>query len=77
MQEARGGTINPILVGLDSDERFARNDVTGRTYFLTDLINSTIALTDSTGALKRQYSYDPYGNVTASDTTTGLDCPRD
>jgi YD repeat-containing protein len=36
VQEAQGSTINPILVGLGIDERFARNDVTGRTYFLTD-----------------------------------------
>lgn len=49
VQETQGGTINPILVGLHVDERFARNDVTGRTYFLTDLLNSTIALTDATG----------------------------
>ncbi|WP_244361672.1 RHS repeat-associated core domain-containing protein [Burkholderia pseudomallei] len=72
VQEVQGSTINPILVGLGIDERFARNDVTGRTYFLTDQINSTIALTDPNGALKQQYSYDPYGNVTPSDTTTGF-----
>jgi RHS repeat-associated protein len=74
-QETMGTTVNPILVGLGIDERFARNDVTGRTYFLTDALNSTIALTDSTGALKEQYSYDPYGNTTPSDTTTGFTNP--
>ncbi|WP_205744421.1 RHS repeat-associated core domain-containing protein [Dyella sp. M7H15-1] len=75
VQETQGSTINPILVGLITDERFARNDVTGRTYFLTDLLNSTIALTDPSGAIKQNYSYDPYGNVTASDTTTGFTNP--
>jgi RHS repeat-associated protein len=75
VQETQGSAINPILVGLDTDERFARNDVTGRTYFLTDALNSTIALTDPTGAIKEQYSYDPYGNVTPSDTTTGFTNP--
>jgi RHS repeat-associated protein len=75
VQEAQGSTINPILVGLSIDERFARNDVTGRTYFLSDLLNSAIALTDPTGTLKEQYSYDPYGNVTLSDTTTGFTNP--
>jgi RHS repeat-associated protein len=75
MQEMQGSTINPILVGLGIDERFARNDVTGRTYFLTDQLNSTIALTDPTGAIREQYSYDPYGNVTPSDTTTGFTNP--
>jgi len=75
VQETQGGTINPILTGLRVDERFARNDVIGRTYFLTDALNSTIALTDPTGAVKEQYSYDPYGNVTQSDTTTGFTNP--
>ena len=75
VQEAQGSTINPILVGLGIDERFARNDVTGRTYLLTDLLNSTIALTDPNGAVKQQYSYDPYGNVTSSDMTTGFTNP--
>jgi RHS repeat-associated protein len=75
VQETQGSTINPILVGLGIDERFARNDATGRTYFLSDMLNSTIALTDPTGAVREQYSYDPYGNVTLSDTTTGFTNP--
>lgn len=75
MQETQGGTINPILIGLGIDERFARSDVTGRTYFLADRLNSTIALTDPTGAIQQQYSCDPYGNVTPSDTTTGFTNP--
>ncbi|RUL68992.1 RHS repeat-associated core domain-containing protein [Dyella choica] len=75
VQETQGSTFNPILVGLGVDERFARNDVTGRTYLVTDQINSTIALADSSGAIKQKYSYDPYGNVTSSDTTTGFTNP--
>ncbi|WP_240669021.1 RHS repeat-associated core domain-containing protein [Dyella sp. M7H15-1] len=42
---------------------------------MTDLLNSTIALTDPTGAIRQRYSYDPYGNVTPSDTTTGFTNP--
>ncbi len=75
VQETQGSSINAILTGLGVDERFARSDVTGRTYFLTDALNSTIALTDPTGAIREQYSYDPYGNVTPSDTTTGFTNP--
>ncbi|RDD80981.1 Rhs family protein [Dyella tabacisoli] len=75
VQETQGGTANSILSGLGIDERYARSDVTGRTYFLTDALGSTIALTDSTGATREQYSYDPYGNVTLSDTTTGFTNP--
>jgi RHS repeat-associated protein len=75
VQEAIGSVTNPILTGLGVDERFTRNDVNGRTDLLTDALNSTIALTDGTGAIKQQYSYDPYGNVTQSDTTTGFTNP--
>ncbi|HTV84822.1 MAG TPA: RHS repeat-associated core domain-containing protein, partial [Dyella sp.] len=75
VQETQGGTTNPILVGLGVDERFARNDVTGRVYYLTDKLNSTIALTDSMGAIQQQYSYDPYGNVTVSNATKGFTNP--
>ena len=75
VQETQGGAVNPILTGLGIDERFARNDVTGRTYFLTDALNSTIGLTDPTGALRQQYSYDPYGNATLSNTTSGFTNP--
>jgi RHS repeat-associated protein len=69
VQEMQGSTINPILVGLGIDERFARNDTTGRTYFLTDALNSTLALTNSSGAIQNTYSYDPYGNTTQSNAS--------
>lgn len=69
VQETVGSTINPILVGLGVDERFARNDTTGRTYFLSDAINSTIALTSAAGAIQNTYSYDPYGNTTQSNAS--------
>ena len=75
VQETQGSNVNAILTGLGVDERFARTDVTGRTYFLTDVLNSTLALTDATGAIREQYSYDPYGSVTPSDTTTGFTNP--
>ncbi|GGA00897.1 RHS repeat-associated core domain-containing protein [Dyella caseinilytica] len=68
VQETQGSAINPILVGLGIDERFARNDTTGRTYFLSDALNSTIALTNSSGVIQNTYSYDPYGNTTQSGT---------
>jgi RHS repeat-associated protein len=75
VQETVGTAVNPILNGPGVDERYARNDVTGRTYSLTDALGSTIALTDPTGAIREQYSYDPYGNTTQSDTTTGFTNP--
>ena len=72
VQETQGSGINPILIGPGVDERYARNDVTGRTYFLTDAIGNTVGLTDTTGAIREQYSYDLYGNATLSDNTTGF-----
>ena len=69
VQETQGSSVNPILVGLGVDERFARNDVTGRTYFLSDAINSTIGLTNSSGTIQNTYSYDPYGNTTQSNAS--------
>ncbi len=38
----------------------------GTYYYLFDGLGSTVALTDSTGAVKNTYSYDPYGTVTSS-----------
>jgi hypothetical protein len=33
VQETQGSNVNAILIGEGVDERFARSDVTGRTYF--------------------------------------------
>jgi RHS repeat-associated protein len=51
--------------GLNIDEPLARikSDGTVR-YYQQDALGSVIALTDSTGAVKTTYSYDPFGNVT-------------
>ena len=73
VQETHGTTATSILTGLAVDERFARTDLSGRTDFLSDALNSTIALTNSAGAIVEQYSYDPYRNTTAS--VSGFDNP--
>ncbi|OLI93236.1 type IV secretion protein Rhs, partial [Xanthomonas oryzae pv. oryzae] len=41
VQETQGSTVNPILTGPGIDQRYARNDTGGRTYFLTDQLGST------------------------------------
>ncbi|MCW0394723.1 hypothetical protein NB696_000824 [Xanthomonas sacchari] len=66
VQETQGGTVNPILTGPGIDQRFARNDNGGRTYFLTDLLGSTRLLTDTAGTAVQRYDYDPYGSTTQS-----------
>ena len=74
VQETVGTTINPILTGLGIDTRYARNDVGGvRTYFLTDAVGSTRALTSTTGAVLDVYDYDLFGNGTQ--TASGYNNP--
>jgi RHS repeat-associated protein len=70
VQETQGSVINPILTGLGIDERFARNEGSTRAYYLTDALGSTVALTNASASIIQQYQYDPYGNVSATATTT-------
>ncbi len=66
VQETQGATTDTILTGLGIDERFARNESAGTRYFLADALGSTVALTDSSQAVQATYSYEPYGEVTAT-----------
>ncbi|WP_148830104.1 RHS repeat domain-containing protein, partial [Xanthomonas sontii] len=66
VQETQGGTVNPILTGLGIDKRYARNDASGRTYYLTDSLGSTRLLTDSEGKVVQRYDYDSYGSTAHS-----------
>ena len=54
-QEQVGSTVNPVLTGLGIDQRFARNDVNGRSYYLTDHLGNTRALTDASGNVTQRY----------------------
>lgn len=73
VQETQGATINPLLTGLGIDQRYARNDSGGRTYFLTDHLGSTRALTDATGNVVNRYDYTAYGQT--SQTGSGFSNP--
>lgn len=73
VQETQSGTVNPILTGLNIDQRFARNDNGGRTYFLTDHVGSTRALTNAAGSTVNRYDYAPYGQTTQ--TAAGFNNP--
>jgi RHS repeat-associated protein len=67
------GSLVPIancLTGLSLDEVFVRTDGSGAVALLTDARRSTVALADSTGTLATQYTYDAYGNVTSSGTSS-------
>jgi RHS repeat-associated protein len=75
LMEQQGTTVTgEILAGLGLDERYQRTTTTGSSAgaysMLTDALGSTVALTNSSGAITTTYAYDPYGNTTASGTAS-------
>ena len=54
-----------MLTGLNIDEYFQRVDSNALSY-LTDMLDSTLALADSGGNLNTTYTYEPFGNTTIS-----------
>ncbi len=69
VQELQNGAPSANLVtGLGVDEYFQRTDSTGARDYLTDILGSTLALTDSSGTIQTWYTYDPFGNTTMTGT---------
>jgi len=69
VQETSGATILAnILPGLGIDEFLTRTDVVAgvTSSFLTDALGSPIAVTDSSGAVQTEYSYEPFGKTTST-----------
>jgi len=66
VQELSGSTPVANMLTGGVDQFFSRADSTGAFTPLTDALGSTIALTDSTGAIRTQYTYEPFGNTTVS-----------
>lgn len=66
-----GVPMATLLTGLNTDQYFQRTDSTGSTNLLTQALGSTVALSDSSGAIQTQYTYDPFGNTTNSGTPSG------
>jgi RHS repeat-associated protein len=60
-----GGVPSNNLAG-SVDGFFVRTDSTGSYYPLQDAVGSVIGLTNSSGSLVTQYTYDPYGNTSIS-----------
>ncbi len=55
-----------MLTGLNIDEYFERTDSSGTLSYLTDMLGSTMALADSSGALDTNYTYEPFGATTVN-----------
>ncbi len=70
VQEVIGGTNTANSLSGGIDEVFQRTDSAGARSFLSDTLGSTLALTDSTGTAQTSYTYEPFGNTTASGAAT-------
>jgi RHS repeat-associated protein len=66
-----GTVLANLLTGLGIDEYFTRTDGSGRSTLLADALGSIFALTDDAGAVQTQYTYEPFGNTTASGQASG------
>lgn len=66
-------SVKASYVGAGLDEVFAQLSGTGESAailtYLTDALGSTIRLADAAGAKMVEYTYDPYGNTTADNTS--------
>jgi RHS repeat-associated protein len=71
VQELASGTPTAnLLTGLRIDEYLVRTDSAGARYLLTDALGSTIALADGSGSVQTEYSYEPFGSVTTSGSSS-------
>jgi RHS repeat-associated protein len=65
VQELSGGTPTAnLLTGVGIDEVLLRTDAAGGRSFLADGLGSTLALTDNTGTVQTEYTYEPFGKTT-------------
>jgi RHS repeat-associated protein len=74
VQETSGATILAnVLPGLGLDEFLIRNDVVAgvTSNFLTDALGSPVVVTDNSGAVQTEYSYEPFGRPTATGASNG------
>ncbi|HUK57108.1 MAG TPA: RHS repeat-associated core domain-containing protein, partial [Nitrospiria bacterium] len=71
VQELSGTTPTANLItGLGMDEFLTRTDSAGTQSFFTDGLGSTLALTDTSGTVQTEYTYEPFGKTTATGTTS-------
>jgi RHS repeat-associated protein len=58
-----GGAVIASTLSGGLDRYFERSEASGSSDFLPDMLGSTLALTDSSGGLQTQYTYEPFGNT--------------
>jgi RHS repeat-associated protein len=63
VQELNGATVTANMLTGGIDEIFARATSSGTFFMLPDVLGSTAAVADSSGAIQASYTYDPFGNT--------------
>ncbi len=67
VQELSSGSAQAnLLLGSGIDEVLQRTETSSTSHFLADGLSSTLALTDNTGTVQTEYTYEPFGNTTLS-----------
>ena len=59
-----------LLGGLRLDETFTRTITGGTETILADALKSVVALSDGSGTVQTEYTYGPFGSITASETSS-------
>jgi RHS repeat-associated protein len=71
VQELSGGAPTAsLLTGASLDETFTRTEGTGASTLLADGLGSTLALADTAGTVRTQYTFDPFGVTTIDASNT-------
>jgi len=71
VQELNGASVVAnLLAGAGIDEYLTRTDTNGTSYFLADILGSTVALSDGAGAVATTYTYTPFGETSRSGNAT-------
>jgi RHS repeat-associated protein len=71
VQEQAAGSPTANLLTGGVDHVFSRSDVGGIKTLLSGGQDSTLAITNAAGSVETEYTYDPFGNTTASGTVSG------
>ena len=65
-QNGSGAVMANLVPSGNIDELLSRTDAAGVRYPLPDALGSVLELTDATGVLKTHYTYEPYGETSAT-----------
>ncbi len=71
VQEKSGGQVTANLLNAGLDQLLVRSETSGSSNLIADRLGSTLALTDSSGALQTEYTYSPFGETTSSGAANG------